>query len=79
MTAIQKLAAEYRTEVGRQGGYVVIYDNKPGGWTLELNKPGGWMPGCIAIDEQGKQWEAQGGDDYSGAHSWTPIADEKQR
>lgn len=67
-------AHRYRVENPRlTGGVIVFRDHKLQGWVNELRNPEHWMPGCIAVDTDGRQWQATGGNDYDGATQWTPI------
>ncbi len=70
-----QLANEYRHTDGSEyeGGLVIVYNNEAGGWMRHLNNPQGWMPGCIAVDINGNQWVASGGDDYNGSEQWVAI------
>lgn len=70
-----KLTKQYRADNSRlNGGYVICYQGEVSGWTSTLNTPASWTPGCIAVAEDGKCYEATGGDDYNGAKSWTLCA-----
>lgn len=65
------IANQYRAANPRlSGGYVVIFEGEVTGWTDSLARPESWMPGCIAVSEIGKCYEAQGGNDYDGASQW---------
>lgn len=69
-----EIAAQYRTESGHHSGVVIIgIDGEVGGWMNELRSPEHWMPGCIAIDPDGNEWQATGGNDYDGATNWDPL------
>lgn len=69
-----EIAAQYRAESGHQSGVVIIgIDGEVGGWMNELRSPEHWMPGCIAIDADGNEWQATGGNDYDGATHWEPL------
>jgi hypothetical protein len=52
---------------------VIFFNEAAEGWACELNTPSSWVPGCIAVDEQGEQWVAVGGDDEEGADSWVNL------
>jgi len=65
-----KLADKYRTETGRADGVVLIFNGLVYGWKNKLRDPQCEQPGAIAVDENGKQWIATGGDSYSGAVRW---------
>jgi len=54
-------------------GVVVIFKGKAAGWMNTLRDPQGWEPGCIAVDADGHQWQATGGDAYAGAQAWHPL------
>lgn len=68
-----KLANKYRTENNYDGGVIVLYQGKEAGWMNELRDPQHWMPGCIAVDINGQQWIARGGNDHDGATEWRPL------
>lgn len=71
----QSLAATWRETMGYigKGGVVVVFDGVANGWMNELRDPQNWQPGCIAADEAGNVWIAQGGNDYDGAERWEPT------
>lgn len=54
-------------------GVVVIFKGQAAGWMDSLRDPQGWEPGCFAVDADGNQWQAAGGDSYSGAEAWQPL------
>ena len=66
---------EWRKEFGYtgKGGVIVICNGVVQGWVNELRDPDHWQPGCIAIDESGRRWEAVGGDNQKGAESWKLV------
>ena len=64
------LAAKWREQYGYTGGVVVIFGGEVQGWVNELRNPEQWQPGCVAIDEQGQQWIAVGGNARDGAERW---------
>lgn len=69
-----QLAKEYWAENPHvKGGVVVLYNAEPCGWINQLRNPESWRPGCVAVDEHGNQWEAQGGTDQGGAERWEPM------
>lgn len=74
MTTIN-LAEKWRAEKGYigKGGVIVIHDGIVNSWVNELRDPEHWAPGCIAIDEEGNQWIATGGDRQSGSERWEPV------
>lgn len=72
----KKLADEYRENERPDlpdGGVVVIFGNHVAGWMDELRDPQSWEPGCFAIDENGNEWVAVGGNTYDGAEKWQPV------
>lgn len=73
---IAALAQQYRGENGHTDGVVVIWYGTVCGWMNELRDPQNWTAGCIAIDADGNQWQATGGNDYDGATRWIPINQE---
>jgi hypothetical protein len=68
------LAKAWRLEWDRigRGGVVIVFDKEIAGWMNELRSPDHWVPGCIAIDENGRTWKAVGGTERDGAQSWMP-------
>lgn len=68
-----KMANEYRAEIGHNDGVVVIFNGEISGWMNELRDPQHWTPGCVAIDCDGHEWVATGGNDYDGAAHWQPL------
>ena len=69
-----KRVAAYRKPRDYTGkGIVIVYMGEVGGWMNELRDPQKWCPGCVAIDTEGNQWRATGGDDYNGAKIWEQI------
>jgi hypothetical protein len=67
------IAKNYRDTSGRVGGVVVIFNGQVSGWMNALRDPQHWAPGCIAVDHDGNQYEAIGGNDYNGAEHWKQI------
>ena len=57
------------------GGYVIFFEGKAVAWKRYLDHPSGWEPGCIALDKDGKQWVATGGNGYEGAMRWEPVTE----
>lgn len=55
------------------GGVIVFHGRELQGWVNRLRNPEHWVPGCIALDCDGKQYVATGGDAYNGAQHWEPI------
>lgn len=70
-----QLARQYRQGEGSdyEGGVVIVFQDQVGGWVNELRDPQLWEPGCIAVDLEGNQWVATGGNDYDGAVRWEAI------
>ena len=78
MSTIERItqqAQEFRRQYvkAESGGYVIFFDGEAVGWKLYLDNPGGQEPGCIAVDDLGRQWVATGGDSYNGATSWEKL------
>lgn len=71
----QQRAHQWREKMGYtgKGGVIVFWHGELQGWVNELRDPESWQPGCIAIDERGRQWEATGGDNYNGATNWCNL------
>ena len=65
-------AQEWREEYGYtgKGGVVVLWAGEAQGWLCELRAPHRWQPGCVAVDEDGNEWVAVGGNQNSGAERW---------
>jgi hypothetical protein len=76
MKSLHKKAQEWRNKwknkIG-EGGVVVFFEGKVESWIDELRNPESYAPGCIAVDGEGNQWKATGGDSYNGANEWVPI------
>lgn len=70
------LADAWRIEHGYngKGGVVVVFGGKVNSWVNDLRNPEAWVPGCIAVDEHGNQWEAMGGNPDDGAERWEALA-----
>lgn len=71
-----EIAQRWRRQHGylTKGGVVVISDGVVQGWVNELRDPQHWQPGCIAVDAQGVEFVAQGGNARDGAQRWNQIA-----
>lgn len=70
----KELAQAYRAENNRPGGVVIIFKGQAGGWMDKLREPHRYEPGCIAVDTNGNQFLAVGGDPYNGAEEWQALA-----
>lgn len=70
---ITNIANDYRNEIGRCGGVVVVFNGTVSGWVNELRNPEEWRPGCIAVDSVGNQFKAVGGNEYDGSEHWKKI------
>lgn len=70
------IAAAWRAQQGYtgKGGVIVIFDGVVNSWVNELRDPNHWAPGCIAVDESGNEWIAEGGDRQHGADRWEPVS-----
>ena len=66
-------AKQYIQERGYPGGVVLFFEGEQYGWKNALRNPESEKPGAIAIDSEGNQWKAVGGDDYNGAEKWEAI------
>lgn len=60
-------------------GVAVVYQGEVVGWIDKLRDPHHWQPGSIAVDKQGRQWQASGGDANNGAALWLPLGDHAQQ
>lgn len=67
------IADVWRSECLYPGGYVLLFQRDVAGWINELRDPQGWEPGVIAIDSDGNQWIAFGGNPSDGAESWNRL------
>lgn len=73
---LTKLAQEYRAKYaarGWTGGVVIIHDGHAVGWCQDLPETRKWVPGCYAVDQDGRVWLATGGDDCKGCEWWEPV------
>lgn len=72
---IKKLADDYRKNERSdfKDGLVVIFGDKVEGWMNKLGSPHQWKPGCIAVDQDGNSWLADGGNPKDGAKKWCPA------
>jgi hypothetical protein len=86
VVTLARKATEWRVKDGKVGlgGIVVFPPVNPArpagidrievsGWSNELRSPEHWVPGCIAVNKDGKCWEAKGGDEQHGADAWVPM------
>lgn len=55
--------------------FVFFFNGEICSVSTEFTKPESFVPGVIAVDRVGNQWEAQFGDSYNGAQKWTNILD----
>lgn len=74
MEDLIKMARAWREEKGylNRGGVIVIHDGIVNGWVNTLRNPDHWVPGCVAIDEEGRSWTTIAGNDREGALMWLP-------
>lgn len=77
LSVMQQQARIFRQQYDkeRSGGYVIFFKGKAVAWKRFLDHPSGWEPGCIALDDTGKQWVAAGGNSYEGAMRWDPVTE----
>lgn len=61
-----------RPDLADRGVVVVNRAGEACGWMDCLRNPENWEPGCTAVDVEGREWVATGGDDYNGASEWVP-------
>lgn len=71
---IQKASIWRKKHPTQTGGVIIFHGRELQGWVNQLRNPEHWMPGCIALDCDGKQYVATGGDAYNGAERWEIIA-----
>lgn len=55
-------------------GVALFFDAEIYGWKDKVRNPESEKPNAIAIDANGNQWVAKGGDDYNGAKEWVQIS-----
>lgn len=75
--AILEKVEKFRLEWDQPHGVVLVWDSEPYGWKNELRNPESERPGALAIDADLNQWEAQGGDESSGAERWVLCCNNK--
>lgn len=70
------IARQWRAEHGQIGigGVCIICDDVVKAWVAELPSVSHWLPGCLAIDEEGRGWRATGGNENVGAIEWVIYA-----
>ena len=70
-----KLVQKWRQKHGYtdKGGVVVVFDGIVQGWVNELRDPQHWQPGCIAVDDRGAEYVADGGNSRDGAKTWNQV------
>lgn len=75
LTSLQRQAQVFRKQYDKvdSGGYVLFFKGQAVAWKRFLDHPTGWEPGSIALDEDGKQWVASGGNRYEGAMRWEEL------
>ncbi|HCN5947583.1 TPA: antirestriction protein ArdR [Escherichia coli] len=54
-------------------GIVLIWEGQVYGWKDSLRDPNHERPNAIAVDENGRVFRAEGGNDYDGAERWASI------
>lgn len=72
---LAEIAKAWRLELEQQdhrasSGVVLIYAGKVYGWKDRLRDAGHERPGAVAVDTDGHEFTAEGGDDYNGAKCW---------
>lgn len=70
------IADKYRAKIGESDGVITIHQGEVQGWSNELRNPEHWAPGCVAVDRDGNQWEAVGGNEHDGATEWKTLQPE---
>jgi hypothetical protein len=66
---VARIWRQARGYVGR-GGVVVLFQGVVQSWVSELRNPEHWQPGCIAVDEKGRNWTALAGTEQNDALMW---------
>ena len=72
MMVIAQKWCENNGYVGK-GGVVVLRAGSVWGWVNTLRNSEEWSPGCIAVDEDGAEYKAVGGNSTDGAKLWRKI------
>jgi len=62
-------------QFGDPKGVVILRSGMVSGWMDCLRSPENWIPGCLAVDTDGKIWIAEGGNYRDGAERWEPAVD----
>jgi hypothetical protein len=78
MDYLKAIETEKRKRKYSAGGVFVFFDGKFQGWMNELRDVHTWRPGCIAVDETGRMWEAVAGSYRSLSETWQEIEREKR-
>lgn len=75
--AARKAANHWRCTQGHNHylttGLVQVYDGRVCGWSATLGDPHHATPGTVAIDAQGRLWQAHSDNDPCGATTWDDI------
>lgn len=69
----QEIANKYRVEHNKASGVVIVRQGVVAGWIGWLRDPRHWQPGCVAIDIDGREWVAVGGNETDGAERWERV------
>ena len=70
------IAAKWRSkqpENRAKTGVVLIWDGEVYGWKNCLRDAIHERPNAVAVDEQGRVFRAEGGNDYDGAKCWVVV------
>lgn len=54
-------------------GVVLLWNGRVYGWKDSLRDAGHERPGALAVDIEGRIYEAQGGSDEAGAAAWVVV------
>jgi len=57
-----------------KGGVCILYDDVVTSWVAMLPPANQFVPGCLAVDEEGRAWRATGGNENDGAVEWVSYA-----
>ncbi|KAB2686508.1 antirestriction protein ArdR [Brucella pseudogrignonensis] len=71
---IRSIAARWRqSHREKPGGVVLIWQGSVYGWKNELRDSQHERPGAYAVDDSGRVFVAEGGNDYDGAERWSAL------
>lgn len=74
LSQLHALAAKYRAKRGHETGVVLFWRSLAYGWKNTLRDPQHERPGALAVDADGRVFQAIDGNDYDGAQRWREVA-----